>query len=175
MGMIGDFVPCPKPEKVEKKKKGTFGQRKPIQKKPKAAKLKLHKSSKLPKRDFKIPTRKVRGSYTEAEYQKAIRVYGTYCLDRSCGRFASEMHHAMFRSSGGRGVWRNAIPLCTEHHIKCHREREYADMWREFLENLYGKHYFKDMYDLWVEDLIPEPKKDLFEAFMEAEQVQLKK
>lgn len=175
MGMIGDFIPCPKPVKQEKKKKGTFGQRKPIAKKPKETKPKLQKTSKLPKREFKIPSKKVRGTYTEAEYQKAINVYGIHCLDPRCGRFAQEMHHAYFRSGGGRGTWRNAVPLCTEHHIMCHKEREYADYWRDYLEKLYGEHYYKDMYDLWMEGLIEEPSKSEFEAFMESEQLKLKK
>jgi len=140
------------------KPKNPFGQKN----KPKRKK----KSDRLDKRGVKIPSRKVRGTYGAEEYQKALEIHGQNCKEGGCLRRGEEMHHPKFKSGGGRGKWRNAMPLCKEHHMKCHTVREYADKWRAYCETLFGKHYFKDEYDLWLEQLISEPTKEQYEEFM---------
>ena len=72
----------------------------------------------------------------------------------------------MFRSQGGRGKWRNLLPLCKEHHQAAHTGRELNDHLKEHMTKLYGPHYYKDEWDLNDEGLIDEPTKSTYEAFM---------
>jgi hypothetical protein len=111
-----------------------------------------------------IPSNKTRSAISKKVYNQVIEEHGSVCLD--CGNPYIEIHHARFRSQGGKGVYRNLIPLCKEHHMKCHKSKEYADKWREWLEVQYGQYYFQDKYDLWKMGLIKDPTYELYEKFM---------
>ncbi len=111
-----------------------------------------------------IPHRKKRSSISEKEYDKALEHYGYQCLES--GSNLIEMHHITFRSQGGRGGWRNLVPLYPTFHKRCHNDRAYANKWRELHEKKFGPHYYKDKWDLWKEGLIQNPTDELFEEFM---------
>lgn len=185
--MIGDFNPCPKPPKREKKQPTPL-KRTPIKSKPKKLKpytqnTHTKKPNKPPKKKrareaekvvrdgLTLPTAKVRNSFDSFNYEKAAKMFGLTCNDPTCSMPACEMHHIVFRSQSGRGVWRNAVPLCLSHHEKCHTNRRYADMWRESRKQLFGEHFYKDKYDLWLAGLISEPLDHIYEDFMKNQEV----
>ena len=123
-------------------------------------------------RKTKAPKRAKRGQISKEDYSTALEVntrydgsYGCYV----CGKNNIEMHHVMFRSQGGRGKWRNLLPLCKEHHEMAHKERELTDQLKEHLTKLHGPHYYKDEWDLYDEGLIDEPTVSKYEKFMEGE------
>lgn len=120
------------------------------------------------KRGKTRPKASQRGRITPHEYYMSLEMhrradghYGCY----SCGSEQVEMHHVVFRSQGGRGVWRNLVPLCKEHHNKAHSDRKYSDALRSAFRKMYGEHHYKDEWDLFDERLIDEPTKECYEAF----------
>jgi 5-methylcytosine-specific restriction endonuclease McrA len=174
--MDSNFRPCPKPVKKEKKKTGLakmkpYNKKTPKPKKKKAPKKKAVISAE--RKGDKRPSTKLRNSFSEWDYQRAIEEFGTTCNDPTCSMPASEMHHIVFRSQSGRGVYRNAVPLCVSHHDMCHRSGRYAEMWRESRRQLFGEHFYKDEWDLWLLGLIAEPEKHFFKEFMKNEEVRL--
>jgi hypothetical protein len=174
--MAHEFRPVPKPVKKEKKKTG-LAKMKPYNKKtPKPKKKKAPKKKaviKAEREGVKIPNAGKRNSFSDWNYQKAINEFGRTCNDPTCGMPASEMHHIVFRSGSGRGVWRNAVPLCVAHHDLCHRSGRYANMWRDTRRQVYGEHFYKDEWDLWKLGLIVEPEAHFFEDFMKSEEVRM--
>lgn len=112
-----------------------------------------------------IPSSKVRSSINKREYNRTIEEHGSVCLE--CGNPYVEIHHVKFRSQGGKGGFRNLIPLCKEHHMKCHKVKAYADKWREWLTERYSEYYWTDKYDLWKLGLIKDPVHEDFERYME--------
>lgn len=174
-----DFVPVPKPPKKEKKKpaglkrspiKQKVPKKKPIVFKPKVNKPPKKKNKTKVERDgIKLPSAKQRNSFSTANYQDAVLHFGIVCNDPNCGLMAGEMHHIVFRSQSGRGVWRNAVPLCKGHHDKCHKERAYNDYWKEQRRKQFGEHFYKDKYDVWMMGSIESPDEELFQKFMESQ------
>lgn len=126
-------------------------------KKSKKNKLETYKGKSIPKG-------KDRSTISKREFNRMIEEHGSVCLE--CGNPYIESHHAKFRSQLGKGYFRNLVPLCKEHHMKCHRSFEYAEKWRNYLERLYGQYYWCDKYDLWKLGLIQDPTPELFEKFM---------
>lgn len=116
-----------------------------------------------------IPSAKVRGQVSKREYEKMIEVFGEMCV--ICGNPYIEAHHIRFRSQGGRGKWRNLAPLCKEHHMKAHRDRQFAEWLRQEREKKYGPWYWADEYDLFKANLIPNTTKEAFERFMQRGEV----
>ena len=66
--------------------------------------------------------------------------------------------------------WRNLVPLCKEHHMKAHSDRQFADWLREEREKRFGSWYWADEYDLFKAGLIPNTTKEAFEKYMEGEE-----
>ena len=114
-----------------------------------------------------IPSRKQRGAITKKEYQRAIEAFGDVCV--VCGNPKIEMHHIVFRSQGGRGGYRNLIPLCNKHHRWAHQNREFADRLRKDREKQYGPYFWADKWDLWKAGLIKDATDEEFEKFFEKE------
>lgn len=172
------FFPQPKPEKQEKKKKGLskmkpYNKNVPQKKKKKAPKKQAVISAE--RQGTKPPSISSRNEFSEKERERALKEFGTVCNDPTCSMPASDLHHIVFRSQSGRGVWRNAVPLCISHHEKCHKNRRYADAWREFRRRLFGEFFFMDSWDLWLLGHIPDPeKKHYFEDFMNNQERGLK-
>ena len=112
-----------------------------------------------------IPSKRQRGKVTKKEYNRAIEAFGSVCA--ICGNPYIEMHHIVFRSQGGRGGFRNLIPLCKTHHQEVHRNWGLAETLRQERKALYGEHFYKDKYDLFKEGVIPNTKDKVFEEFFQ--------
>lgn len=128
----------------------------------------------IPKPSFKSvkPKRKERGRITKAQYQLALDWFGDTCS--YCNGYPVEMHHIHLRSLGGRGNYRNLIPLCKEHHDMAHSSREFNDSLKEDRVEVYGKHYYMDAHDLYFEGLIDEPTAFKFDEFMDKQERSIK-
>lgn len=172
--MVNEFRPVPKPKPKEKKKKTGLAKMKPYNRKtPKPKKKKAPKKKAVisaERQGKKPPSAKVRNSFTDAQYQMAIDKFGRTCNDPTCAMPASEMHHIVFRSQSGRGVWRNAVPLCVSHHDLCHTSGRYARMWREARAAQFGERFYKDKWDIWLSGLIAEPEDHFFTEYMNNEE-----
>lgn len=114
-----------------------------------------------------IPSRKQRASISKKEYNRTLEAFGDVCC--ICGNPQIELHHIVFRSQGGKGGFRNLIPLCKEHHKKAHKHRRFADQLREQRKQLFGEYYWADKYDLFKKGLIPNTDDKTFEKFFEEE------
>jgi len=155
-----EFRPVPKPTKERKEKpKPKYKEKRPKKRK---GKTRVHKGR-------TIPSARVRGQVSKREYERMIEEFGSVCI--VCGNTYIEAHHIRFRSQGGRGKWRNLVPLCKEHHMKAHQERTFADWLREEREKRYGEWYWADEYDLFMAGLIPNTTKEAFERFMQRGEV----
>ncbi|MFC0188456.1 HNH endonuclease [Fictibacillus aquaticus] len=160
--MFDDVRAVPKPMKHQTEKdKPVFKERRYNRKRKTKKKVEMYKG-------VKIPHRKRRGEISKVDYEKALLHYGGGCAET--GQTNIEMHHIVFRSQGGRGGFRNLVPLSKEFHTLCHTDRAYADYWREQHKKIFGPHYMKDAYDLWKEGLIHNPTPEAFEKFMQGEQ-----
>lgn len=121
-----------------------------------------------PKHKRRKPKRGERGRITKEQYQLALDWFGDTCS--YCNAKPIEMHHVVFRSAGGRGGYRNLMPLCKQHHAMAHSSREFADSLREEREEAFGKYFYMDMHDLYDKRLIRECDEQLFEQFMRKEE-----
>ncbi len=118
----------------------------------------------VPKPKFKKVKARVRTSISKKEYQKAIDKFGSCCV--ICQNPRIEMHHVKFRSQGGKGVYRNLVPLCEKHHRLAHTQRWFAEALRNERENMFGKYYWCDKRDLFKIGLIKDDTDWEFEKFM---------
>jgi hypothetical protein len=119
----------------------------------------------VPKPSFKkAKSRKKRNEISKQEYQRAVEEFGDCCV--LCKRHPIEMHHVRFRSPGGRGTFRNLMPLCKKHHVMAHTSRPLADQLRADREQKYGKWYGADRHDLYMHGLIKDITFESFENFM---------
>lgn len=115
-----------------------------------------------------IPTKKQRGKVSKKEYEKCIEENGAYCLE--CGSPNIEIHHCQFRSHGGRGVWRNLIPLCPEHHRgnnSVHKNKEMMLKYQRRQIELHGQYYYCDKWDLYKAGLINNTTDKAYDDFFE--------
>lgn len=112
----------------------------------------------------KKPKQKDRTRIKAKDYNKTIEVFGDMCF---CGNPRIELHHIRFRSSGGKGTWRNLIGLCKQHHTLAHTDNQY----RRHLEiqrmRMFGEFYWCDAHDLYEKGIIPEPTEKEMEAYFE--------
>ena len=115
-----------------------------------------------------IPSAKQRGAVSKKEYARAIEAFGDTCV--YCGNPYIEMHHVRFRSQGGRGKYRNLMPLCEQHHRRAHEDREFSDLLRVSREKRFGPWYWADKYDLFKAGKIPNTTDAEFEKFMKLEE-----
>lgn len=110
------------------------------------------------------PKRGQRNTIKAKDYEKAILIWGETCF---CGNPYVEMHHIVFRSRGGRGVWRNLHPLCKQHHEQAHT----IDEFRRHLEiqhkRKFGDYFWMGAHDLFANGLIEEPTNELVERYFE--------
>lgn len=122
-----------------------------------------------PKHKRRKPKQWQRNHITKEEYRNTLDYFGDSCT--ICNNQPVELHHLVFRSQGGRGVYRNLMPLCKGHHMLAHESRGYADYLREMRQEAHGEHYYKDMYDLHDAGLIEEPTQRHYEEFMKSEEL----
>ncbi|MCD7034328.1 HNH endonuclease [Metabacillus sp. GX 13764] len=156
------FHPYPKDVQIGKHPRKEPETPKLIVKKPKKSKKPLMMKGRA------VPKAKERSKITKKEYNRAIEAFGAACAE--CQNPAIEMHHLKFRSQGGKGGFRNLLPLCKTHHMKAHKSRRYADSLRAERESIYGKFFWADRFDLFKEGLIPNTTQQAFEKFMEREE-----
>lgn len=158
---MNEWRPIPKPKPRDKTKK-------------KQKKLETFKGR-------TIPTKKTRGKITPSEYKKAAQEHGEECY--FCGNTVNlECHHVMPKGfskvKNGRGVWYNLRFLCAEHHrgkTGVHQNKTMMEELQQVHERLYGKHFYKDRFDLFKEGLIPNSAKESLESFMKEEMKWLEK
>lgn len=115
------------------------------------------------KRGYKPPKRGKRNQITAKEYEKAYEFYSGVCV--MCGSPNIEMHHVKYRSQGGRGTWRNLMPLCKHHHEMAHSESAIDESVKALQVDKHGEHYYMDEHDLYQLDLIVEPTKEELEKY----------
>lgn len=124
-----------------------------------------------------IPKKSVRGRITRETYNKTIDMHGFECF--FCGTTSNlQCHHVVpkgySRAVSGRGVYRNLRFLCEKHHENTkngvHGNPEMLRKVQEYHEELYGPHYYKDVYDLFKEGLIHNTEPEEYEAFMQEEE-----
>lgn len=102
----------------------------------------------VPKNPYKRrkPTRRQRNNFSREVRKQIYERDNGLCQE--CGRQGTEIHHCVFRSSGGRGVFSNGVLLCSDCHRKVHQSRSLADKWRKIMEERYGPNFYKDEWDL---------------------------
>lgn len=114
------------------------------------------------------PKRAKRGEFGEKDRLKAIEEHShKYGGCYACGSTDIELHHVKYKSQGGRGKWRNGIPLCHHHHTLAHTHKKtFNRSLEEFLISKYGEYYFMDEHDLYDRGLIESPTEMEYEEFM---------
>lgn len=139
-----------------------------VQKPRKKKKQKVNKNIEM-FHNRKIPHWKQRGAVKTKAANETLRFYGEFCA--VCGNPNYALHHVMHKGFGigGRGVWRNLVPLCELHHTGAegvHTIPTFDQFWKDKHEKLFGPHYYKDCWDLWMDGLIENPTEELHEKFM---------
>lgn len=173
------FNPSPKPVKKEKKVDTKL---KPYMKKrPKKTKREKNPLKKEIYNGRSIPLKQQRGRITTAEYNEAARNHGEFCFFCGSSRDLA-CHHVMpkgfSRIKSGRGKWRNLRFLCEGDHTGTdgvHKNKDKMQQLQNEHERLYGPYYWCDEYDLFQMQLIEEPTKELYEAFMKSEEKRVRK
>lgn len=163
--MLFEFRPVPKPN-FEKKKKV---KEKPWKKKPKEKRTPKAAIIGTERQGVKPPPRSKRNEFTARQRKLALSWFGTRCNIPNCPHAATELHHVIYRSQSGRGVWRNAIPLCLKHHDQAHDFKDFRKALEAMRIELFGEHFYKDKWDLWLDGLIEDPTEAEMEAFMDRE------
>lgn len=121
----------------------------------------------------RIPHWKQRGKFSSNTENDIRRMWGEHCF--ICGNPYYSIHHVREKGfgKGGRGVRTNGLPLCVLHHTDqntgVHHDRELYNRITEMFISKFGEHYYKDEYDLWMENRIENPTDELYEKFMEKE------
>jgi len=99
-----------------------------------------------PSHNRRVPKQGVRNRFSKEVAQEIIERDDGVC--QLCFSMkGTEIHHVMFRSSGGRGVKSNGILLCPYCHRLAHQEWEVAESLRLRAKKKYGDDYYKDKWD----------------------------
>lgn len=65
-----------------------------------------------------------------------------------CVSQATQIHHVMYRSRGGRGVKTNGLSICNKCHHKIHKDANLSQYWQDKFSVAYGSNYYKDQWDV---------------------------
>ncbi len=160
--MLFEYRPVPKPS-VEKKNKAKDW-KKPKPKEKKAKKVEVISRE---RNGIKPPSRSVRNAFTLAERNKALEIFGKSCNIPNCPYEAVDFHHVIYRSQIGRGVWRNAIPLCLHHHDLVHEMKAFRKHLEAMRIKQFGPYFYMDKWDLWLKGLIEDPTQKEYDKFMD--------
>lgn len=98
-----------------------------------------------PRHKRRVPKKAKRGQFDEITRKKIIERDDGRCQE--CGLKGEEIHHVLFKSRGGRGVYTNGLLLCHACHRRLHDKTELADKWIVRFHDLYGKNFYKDAWD----------------------------
>lgn len=101
----------------------------------------------VPKPSFnrRVPKQSARNRFSKKVSQQIYDRDNGKC--RNCGDFGTEIHHVVFRSQGGRGVFTNGLLVCQPCHAKIHQHKILANKWVFLFEEYYGKEFYKDEWD----------------------------
>ncbi len=170
--MNNEFNPYPKSKQLAGHQKNKDRPKFKVQKPRKKRKPKVNKNIEM-FHDRIIPHWKQRGKFSKQTVNDILRIWGEYCY--VCGSPHIQIHHVFEKGfgKGGRGVKTNGLPLCMTHHTDQnegihHNRKLYEEVRTMFIEK-FGSMYYKDKYDLWMEQLIENPTDELYEKFMEKE------
>lgn len=102
----------------------------------------------IPKPNFKrrVPKLSKRGKFSEKTITKIINRDDGLCV--VCFAQANDIHHCLFKSQGGRGVFTNGVCLCRDCHSNAHNSAEEAKRLQQMMIDKYGVDYYKDEHDL---------------------------
>lgn len=98
-----------------------------------------------PNHKRRVPKKSKRGNFSGSTRSAiAIRDQG---LCRQCGNKGESIHHVVYRSQSGRGVYTNGLTVCHICHDQIHRDKELSDYWFSVFRQTYGDGFWKDEYD----------------------------
>lgn len=92
------------------------------------------------------PKRSKRSQFSKRVREEIIERDEGVC--RNCGALGSQIHHVVFRSQGGRGVYTNGLLVCNGCHKRIHENKELKESWQRTFEMIYGFGYWKDEWDV---------------------------
>lgn len=98
-----------------------------------------------PNHDRRAPKQSVRNEFKPSVRKQIYERDNGIC--RECGRRGEEIHHVVFRSRGGRGVFTNGLTLCNSCHRRIHLNNDLANKWIERFKRRYGNDFYKDEWD----------------------------
>lgn len=93
----------------------------------------------------RVPKQSKRNDFSKKVRDRIIERDDGKC--RNCGAIGSEIHHVVFRSQGGRGVYTNGLLVCHHCHRRIHEYKILANKWVFLFEKEYGKDFYKDEWD----------------------------
>src|SRR5699024_9337077 len=98
-----------------------------------------------PNHNRRVPKRSIRNSFDKKTRDKIFEDENNCC--QSCGDKATQIHHVMPRSRGGRGVYTNGMAVCNSCHTVIHKNNKVLKHWQKLYEFVHGKDYYKDEWD----------------------------
>lgn len=98
-----------------------------------------------PKHQRRAPKRGKRGQFDAETRERIIDRDGGLC--RECGGPGGEIHHVLYKSQGGRGVFTNGLLLCQICHRRVHHDVDLSNKWVARFIDLYGADFYKDKWD----------------------------
>lgn len=101
----------------------------------------------VPKPNFKrrVPKKSKRGNFSQST--RSLIASRDQGLCRLCGNKGESVHHVVYRSQSGRGVYTNGMTVCAICHEQIHRDKELSDYWFFVYRELYGDGFWKDEWD----------------------------
>lgn len=98
-----------------------------------------------PKHKRRIPKQANRNEFDSLTRKRIRKRDNGEC--QQCGAPATQIHHVVFRSQGGRGVYENGMLVCHICHDRIHRDRKLAEYWQKVFRERYGENHFRDEWD----------------------------
>lgn len=98
-----------------------------------------------PKHKRRVPKQAKRNEFKENVRKRIFERDNGICQE--CGRRGEEIHHVVFRSRGGRGVFTNGLTLCNSCHRRIHLNNDLANKWIGRFKRRYGNDFYKDEWD----------------------------
>lgn len=102
----------------------------------------------FPKPTFerRVPKKSDRGKFDKKTTAMIIERDQGIC--QNCLNTGSEIHHVMYKSRSGRGVFTNGLTLCQHCHRKVHESAVLTDYWINVFADRYGSDFYKDIHDV---------------------------
>jgi len=91
------------------------------------------------------PKRSDRGKFPPSVRAQILERDQGIC--QQCFKDGEEIHHIIFKSRGGRGVFANGVTLCQSCHGKAHSSAAMTEYWITIFTDRYGSDFHKDEWD----------------------------